>query len=40
MTRQAFDQMYGDLAGWRSIRAKFDPAGVFRSDLGRRVGLC
>jgi D-arabinono-1,4-lactone oxidase len=40
LTRQAFDQMYPDLAGWRAVRAKFDPAGVFRSDLGRRVGLC
>jgi decaprenylphospho-beta-D-ribofuranose 2-oxidase len=40
LTRPAFDQMYPDLAGWRAVRAKFDPAGVFRSDLGRRVGLC
>jgi decaprenylphospho-beta-D-ribofuranose 2-oxidase len=40
LTRQAFELMYGDLAGWRALRAKFDPAGVFQSDLGRRVGLC
>lgn len=40
MTRQAFGQMYGDLAGWRAVRAKLDPAGVFQSDQGRRVGLC
>jgi decaprenylphospho-beta-D-ribofuranose 2-oxidase len=40
MTRQAFGQMYGDLAGWRAARAKLDPAGVFQSDQGRRVGLC
>jgi decaprenylphospho-beta-D-ribofuranose 2-oxidase len=40
MTRQAFRRMYGDLAGWRSVRAELDPSGVFRSDLGRRVGLC
>jgi FAD/FMN-containing dehydrogenase len=33
-------KMYPDLAGWRAVRAKFDPTGVFRSDLGRRVGLC
>jgi decaprenylphospho-beta-D-ribofuranose 2-oxidase len=40
MSRQAFNEMYGDLSGWRSVRARLDPAGVFRSDLGRRVGLC
>jgi decaprenylphospho-beta-D-ribofuranose 2-oxidase len=40
MSRHAFIQMYGDLAGWRSARARLDPAGVFRSDLGRRLGLC
>jgi decaprenylphospho-beta-D-ribofuranose 2-oxidase len=39
-TRQALGQMYGDLAGWRAARAKLDPAGVFQSDQGRRVGLC
>jgi decaprenylphospho-beta-D-ribofuranose 2-oxidase len=40
MTRRAFGQMYGDLADWRAVRARLDPAGVFQSDLGRRVGLC
>jgi decaprenylphospho-beta-D-ribofuranose 2-oxidase len=31
--------MYGDLVSWRSARAKLDPNGIFRSDLGRRLGL-
>jgi decaprenylphospho-beta-D-ribofuranose 2-oxidase len=38
--RDAFDAMYGPLPGWRAARTRLDPAGVFRSDLGRRVGLC
>jgi decaprenylphospho-beta-D-ribofuranose 2-oxidase len=40
MSRDAFDQMYGSLASWRSVRARLDPEKVFRSDLGRRLGLC
>jgi len=40
LSRPAFEGMYGDLAAWRATRARLDPAGVFRSDLGRRVGLC
>jgi decaprenylphospho-beta-D-ribofuranose 2-oxidase len=31
--------MYGDLDDWRAARAALDPGGVFRSDLGRRLGL-
>jgi decaprenylphospho-beta-D-ribofuranose 2-oxidase len=38
--RDAFDAMYGPLSGWRAARKRLDPAGLFRSDLGRRVGLC
>ncbi len=38
--RQAFEAMYGPLESWRAARARLDPYGVFRSDLGRRVGLC
>jgi decaprenylphospho-beta-D-ribofuranose 2-oxidase len=36
----AFDSMYGKLDDWRATRARLDPHGIFRSDLGRRVGLC
>jgi decaprenylphospho-beta-D-ribofuranose 2-oxidase len=40
LSRPAFGRMYGDLTAWRAARARLDPAGVFRSDLGRRLGLC
>ncbi len=40
LSRPAFDRMYGDLASWHAVRDRLDPAGVFRSDLGRRLGLC
>jgi decaprenylphospho-beta-D-ribofuranose 2-oxidase len=36
----ACDAMYRRLPEWRAVRSRLDPAGVFRSDLGRRVGLC
>jgi decaprenylphospho-beta-D-ribofuranose 2-oxidase len=36
----AFAAMYERLPQWRAVREKLDPAGVFRSDLGRRLGLC
>ena len=39
LSREAFTAMYGDLVNWRSARAKLDPNGIFRSDLGRRLGL-
>lgn len=32
--------MYSELPSWRAAQAKLDPGGVFRSDLGRRLGLC
>ncbi len=31
--------MYPRLDEWREVRAKLDPQGRFRSDLGRRLGL-
>jgi decaprenylphospho-beta-D-ribofuranose 2-oxidase len=34
-----FRAMYPELDRWLAIKAKFDPHGVFTSDLGRRVGL-
>ncbi len=40
LSRDAFEAMYGPLTSWRAARARLDPCGVFRSDLGRRVGLC
>jgi decaprenylphospho-beta-D-ribofuranose 2-oxidase len=38
--RAAFERMYGPPDGWRAARETLDPHGVFRSDLGRRLGLC
>jgi decaprenylphospho-beta-D-ribofuranose 2-oxidase len=32
--------MYPRLDEWREIRERLDPNGHFRSDLGRRLGLC
>ncbi|HEY4394222.1 MAG TPA: FAD-binding oxidoreductase [Polyangia bacterium] len=35
-----FRAMYPALGRWLAVKAKYDPHGVFTSDLGRRVGLC
>jgi hypothetical protein len=32
--------MYPELDAWREVRARLDPHGRWRSDLGRRLGLC
>ncbi|WP_394850191.1 FAD-binding oxidoreductase [Pendulispora brunnea] len=34
-----FRAMYPNLDRWLELKAKYDPNGVFTSDLGRRVGL-
>lgn len=34
-----FRAMYPNLDRWLAIKEKYDPNGVFSSDLGRRVGL-
>jgi FAD/FMN-containing dehydrogenase len=34
-----FRAMYPALDRWLEVKAKYDPNGVFTSDLGRRVGL-
>ncbi|MDP9400546.1 MAG: FAD-binding oxidoreductase [Actinomycetota bacterium] len=33
------EAMYPDLPRWRAARARLDPAGALRSDLGRRLAL-
>jgi decaprenylphospho-beta-D-ribofuranose 2-oxidase len=32
--------MYPRLEDWREVREKLDPDRRFRSDMGRRLGLC
>jgi decaprenylphospho-beta-D-ribofuranose 2-oxidase len=32
--------MYPELGAWRQVRDRLDPDGRWRSDLGRRLGLC
>lgn len=34
-----FRTMYPEVAGWLKTKAKYDPHGIFTSNLGRRVGL-
>ncbi|MGH7439663.1 MAG: D-arabinono-1,4-lactone oxidase, partial [Polyangiaceae bacterium] len=34
-----FRAMYPQIDAWLATKAKYDPHGVFASDLGRRVGL-
>jgi decaprenylphospho-beta-D-ribofuranose 2-oxidase len=31
--------MYPGLPQWRAAASRLDPSGVFRSDLGQRLGL-
>ena len=38
-TAHAIKQGYPRLAEWQAVRNRFDPNGVWRSDLGRRLGL-
>jgi decaprenylphospho-beta-D-ribofuranose 2-oxidase len=40
LSASALAAMYPQLPQWRAARSRLDPAGVFRSDLGRRLGLC
>ena len=40
VSRDHFEAMYPRLAEWKATRARVDPDGVLRSDLGRRLGLC
>ena len=36
---EMFRRMYPAVEGWLATKAKYDPEGVFTSDLGRRLGL-
>jgi decaprenylphospho-beta-D-ribofuranose 2-oxidase len=39
LDQATFRAMYPNLDQWLEIKEKYDPRGVFSSDLGRRVGL-
>jgi len=39
LSRQSFQQMYPNAPAWRETRDRWDPKGVFQSELGRRLGL-
>jgi decaprenylphospho-beta-D-ribofuranose 2-oxidase len=40
LRRDVLAAMYPQLERFRTQRARVDPEGLLRSDLGRRVGLC
>ena len=40
LPRETFQKMYPEWEQWRAVRDEWDPAGVFSSMLGARLGLC
>ncbi|MFO0745753.1 MAG: FAD-binding oxidoreductase [Myxococcota bacterium] len=40
VSRATFQRMYPGWAAWKAVRDQWDPRGIFRSDLGLRLGLC
>jgi decaprenylphospho-beta-D-ribofuranose 2-oxidase len=40
LRRDALLAMYPQLDRFHAQRARVDPGGILRSDLGRRLGLC
>jgi decaprenylphospho-beta-D-ribofuranose 2-oxidase len=39
LERDMFRAMYPQIDGWLETKAKYDPRGVFTSNLGRRLGM-
>jgi decaprenylphospho-beta-D-ribofuranose 2-oxidase len=39
LKRAQFRRMYPEWESWRAVRDRWDPDGVFQSELGRRLGL-
>lgn len=40
MTHEEFKQMYKNYDKWREVKKKIDPINFWKSDQGRRLGLC
>ncbi|MCA9518296.1 MAG: FAD-binding oxidoreductase, partial [Myxococcales bacterium] len=40
LSRASFQRMYPEWEAWKAVRDRWDPQGVFRSELGKRLGLC
>ncbi|MBT3222837.1 MAG: FAD-binding oxidoreductase [Proteobacteria bacterium] len=38
--KEEFRIMYPEWEKWKAVRDKWDPEGMYQSDLGRRMGLC
>ncbi len=39
LTQEMFRKMYPDYREWMTVKAQYDPRGVFSSDISRRLGL-
>ncbi|MFT7579417.1 MAG: decaprenylphospho-beta-D-ribofuranose 2-oxidase [Myxococcota bacterium] len=39
VSKATFQQMYPEWEAWKAVRDRWDPSGIFRSDLGLRLGL-
>ncbi len=37
--REVFEKMYPELPEWKRIKQKYDPEGIFTSNISRRLGL-
>ncbi|MCC6622074.1 MAG: FAD-binding oxidoreductase [Deltaproteobacteria bacterium] len=40
LPRDTFRAMYPNWEAWKAVRDRWDPSGLFQSELGRRLGLC
>lgn len=40
LSQPLFQRMFPDAGDWLAVKQRWDPDGVFASDLGRRLGLC
>ncbi len=40
LSQANFRKMYPEWEHWRAVKEAWDPAHVFQSDMGRRLGLC